>query len=241
MTGKIERLPNAPRPKVERAQVETPSKTAAVTRNAPVQNTAFRTDEPNQVGAAPTGTHVAMSARPDALWGGSDHHGFDQAALMRLSPTQQVEKLAELRAERGELQGKIIDRMKELDAKWETCSPETKLAALKTYAAKSDQLDPATRQVLNRMIRQAENAQGRIDGLKSRRDCMPPSRGATPEVKAERSELAAELRAARKDHKEAVKEATAVIDDKGLKADRLAVTEQVIDPNAPKADAPSPK
>lgn len=238
MTGKIERLANAQRAKVERTQVETPTKTAAVARtSSPGVRNAFGKEKPTQVAPGNTGAYLAQSAQPDALWGGSEPRDTP-ASLSKLTPAQQVIKLGELRAERGELREQIINRMKELDAKWETLPAATKLEALKKYAETSEQLDPATRQVLERMIRHGEDAGDRIEGLRRRRDGMPAARYANADMKAQRAELNAELRAARKEHKACVKDATAVVDDAGLKADRLAVTEQIIDPGAPKASAP---
>ncbi len=235
MTGKIERLVNAPRPKIERAQVETSAKTAAVSRNAPAQNNAFTNEAPPQLGT--TGTHLARSAQPDALWGGTDRRGNDPAELMKLTPAQQVAKLAELRAQRDELHAKILERVIALDKKWDSAPTATKADALKEYAQTSDQLDVGTRDELVQMIHQAEVAQHRIDRLRRNRDGLPPARLANPEMKAKRAALNAELRAARKEHKAAVTEATKVVDDKGLKVDRLAVTEQVIDPSAPKPES----
>jgi hypothetical protein len=238
MTGKIERLVNAPRAKVERTQVETPAKTAAVSRPDATKKNAFSSDAPTQATAANGGTHVARSARPDALWGGGERRGpnLDPHQFDKLTPAQRTEKLTELRAQRDELQVKILERVIELDKKWNSAPTATKEEALTQYAENSEQVDPETAQELKQMLRQAQAAQRRIDRLTARREGMPPSRNATPETKARRAELARELREARKEHRAAVKEATAVVDEKGLKVDRLGVTEQVIDPSAPKKE-----
>lgn len=239
MSGKIERLATQARGKVERSQVETPAKTAEVSRNAPAVDNAFTNEGPSKLETGNGGTPLTRSARPDSLWGGPERRNADRslepAALMKLSPEQKVEKLAELQAQRDGLHVKILERVIELEAKWDKAPTGTKQEALEHYANNSDEVDPETRRELRQLIRQAQGAQHRIDRLKERREGMTPSRRANAQEKRERAELARELRAARKEQKEAVKDATAVVDDKGLKVDRLAVTEQVIDPSAPPA------
>lgn len=240
MVGKIERLNNAP--KVQTAKVETPAKTAAVARPeaATEGSNEFSAQRPAVIESGGVGRHVAGSAQPDALWGNTapkglkpnmDPHQFD-----RLTPEQKTQRLAQLTETRDALQTKILDRVAQLDKQWNSASTATKEEALKHYAENSENLDPETRQEINQMLAQAAIAQRRIDRLESRRNGMPPSRNATPEEKARRAELNKELRAARKERKDAVKDATKVVDDKGLKIDRLAVTEQIIDPSAPKKE-----
>jgi hypothetical protein len=240
MSGKIERLANRPAGKIESAKVETPVKTAAVTRTtAEISNTYLGQGRGPADPSIP-GSHVGRSARPDALWGNSPaaHRGpnMDPHQFDKLTPVERKEKLTELRAQRDELQVKILERVVELDAKWEKAPAATKEEALNQYADNSQQLDPEGQRELRQMLRQAAVAQRRIDALRSRRDGMPAARHADAATKLERAALNKELRAARKEHKECVKEATAVVDEKGLKIDRLAVTEQVIDPSAPKQE-----
>lgn len=203
--------------------------------NRPAADTEFS----NGQGAAllnPGGTHVALSARPDALWGGSPGHSSDEPAqIAALPPADRAAKLAELQVRRDEMQAKILVRVTELEKKWEAAPTATKAAALREYLETSQQLDPATRRQLRGKVEQAEDCHQRIDALRGKRDGLPPARRANAEMRARRGELNRELRAARKDEKVAVKEATKVVDDAGLKVDRLAVTEQVIDPSAPKA------
>lgn len=240
MTGKIERLPNAPRAKVERTQVEAPTRTPTVSRNAPAQKNAFSSDGPAQIDAGNGGRHLARTAAPDALWGKAPDDGpnMDPHQFDNLTPAQRTEKLKELRANRDELHMKILERVVVLDKKWNAAPTATKEEALAQYAENSEQIDPETAQELRQMLRQAHVAQQRINQLRDRRDGMPPARYATAETKKLRAELNKELRAARKEEKACVKEATAVVDDQGLKIDRLAVTEQVIDPKAPRASEP---
>lgn len=240
MTGKIERQLHASRGKVERAQVETPTKTAAVSRNAAALDNRFSNGRPPVIDAGTSGHPLAGSARPDTLWGNSPaaNHGpnMDPHQFNRMSPAQRTERLGELRANRDALQEQILQRVMELDKKWEGASTATKAEALQHYAENSDQLDPQARTEVNQMLAHAAMAQRRIDRLQSRRDGMPPSRNATAGDKRERAALNQELREARKEKSDAVKEATKVVDDTGLKVDRLAVTEQVIDPSAPKKE-----
>ncbi len=245
MPGKIERpTTNAARPAVERAQVETPTKSAAVSR-APVAKNAFSAEGgPSTLGSGSAGTHVARSARPDALWGSGEEQrdrriNLDPHQFDKLTPGQRTERLEALKTQRDGLQVKILARVIELERKWDRAPTAIKEDALREYAETSEQLDPETRQELRQLVRQAEIAERRIDRLQSRRDDMPPARHANAETKRLRAELNKELRAARKEQKEAVKEATAVVDDKGLKIDRLAETEQVIDPSAPKKEGGS--
>lgn len=240
MAGKIERQINAP--KVQTAQVQTPAKTAAVARSTAlgVEGNQFKDGRPPAIATGGDGAHIAGSAQPDALWGaaprGSLKPSLDPHQFDKLTPAQKTERLEQLSTTRDALQTKILERVIALDQKWEGASTATKEEALKHYAANSEQLDPAAREEINQMLVQAAIAQRRIDRLQSRRDGMPPSRNATPEEKARRAELNKELRAARKEQKDAVKGATKVVDDQGLKVDRLAVTEQIIDPSAPKKE-----
>lgn len=245
MAGKIER--QIQQAKVQQAKTETPAKPSVAVPSkgggAVAPNTNFVDARPPAIESGGAGKPITGQVRPDALWGqapskplvsrniSTDPHQFDG-----MSPAEKAKRLDQLSAARDDLQAKILDRVVALDKKWNNSTTSTKEEALRHYAEHSDQLDPATRDEINGMLAQAAIAQRRIDRLQARRDGMPPSRNATPEQKEARKQLAKELREARKLQKDAVKDATKVVDDKGLKIDRLSETEQIIDPSAPKKD-----
>ncbi len=239
MPGKIDRQPVSPRPKLERAAPAEPAAKVATPSGArPAVSTEFSAQV--ATGPAPAGSHVALSAQPDALWGGGGGRSSDDpAAIAALNPAERAAKLAEIQGRRDEMQAKIVSRVTELEKKWEAATPETKEAALHEYLDASRYLDPATRRELRGKLRNAEDAHQRIDDLLERREGLPPSRHCNAEEKAKRNALAKELKAARKEEKTEVKAATQVVDAAGLKTDLLAVTEQKIDPNAPKAGSPN--
>ena len=238
MIGKIERPPVAAQPKVERtAPADAAAKVAPVAPRPAV--TASFTNSLAIASAPPDGAHLPLSARPDALWGSpSGDNADDPAAIAAMSPAERTAKLAELQARKAEMQGKILDRVNDLEKKWESAPTATKAQALREYLEASQHLDPATRQQLRVKVEHAEACQKKIDHLQGKRAGLPPAREASPAMKAKRAELNKELRAARADQKTTGTAATKLIDDKGLKVDRLAVTEQVIDPSAPKAGSP---
>jgi hypothetical protein len=237
MPGKIERPSAAPLPKVERAAAaEAPVKAAAVSAQRPAADNRFSKEIIN-AGGAPAGSHVATTAAPDALWGAPRGNGDDAASIAALPPDQRAAKLAELQARKGEMQAKILARCTELEKKWEAAPPAEKEAALREYMRASRHLDPETRKQLMGKVDHAEQAHRRIDRLLEDRKDLPSSRHANAEEKAKRTQIAKELKAARREEKSNIKAATQVIDDAGLKVDRLAVTEQIIDPSAPKPGA----
>ena len=235
MPGKIERQSVSPRQKLERAApAEAPQKAAPAAQARPSVSTEFSSQV--AAGPLPAGEHVALSARPDALWGnGGGRGGDDPAAIAALSPVDRAAKLVELQGRRDAMQARIVERVTQLEKKWKSAPAETKEAALHEYLEASQHLDPGTRRELRGKLEDADDAHERIDRLLERREGLPPARSANAEMRARRSELAKELKAARKDEKQSVNAATQVIDDAGLEVDLLAVTEQKLDPSAPKA------
>jgi hypothetical protein len=178
------------------------------------------------------GTHVATSAQPEALWGGNS----ERAQIAALSPEKRAEKLTELQGQRDALQAKIITKVAELDTKFANAPTATKTRALREYVQSSQHLDASTKAEIHKMVEQAERCEKRIERLQQRQAGLGPAKGASVEMKRKRAELSAELRAARNEETSSVKHAIRVIDAKGLKVDRLAVTQQVIDPKAPKKE-----
>jgi hypothetical protein len=239
MPAKLERTTSLP---------STP-KAAAVTRTAPVApatpvektqapapTAVFTADEPKRAELSTGQRYLAKSAAPDALWGevstevsaGADD--FDPKQFAALTPAQQHDQLQALRTQRNELKSQIEARLQQLDVKWDRSRVSTRSEALREYQEASRALDPATRHELDGLLNRAERAQRTINHLRVETDKLGHK---GPRHTAERDRLAAELRRARADQSKAVAAATTLVDDQGLKADRLAVTEQVIDPNAP--------
>ena len=231
MPTKIDRnsVPPAQAPRISSAPQATPvareegsrSTAPAASFNAPAL--------PDPGPLSPRGTHVPTTAEPGALWGERPSRHFDREAFARLPPAEREARVAEWEARRGELSHRIHDRVGSLDHRWRYMRVANKVRVIRAYQRKSRALDPETRAKVDVPLARAEAAQRKIDALQARVDRL--SRG--PGQTALRNQLAAELKAAREEQSAAVAQAVKIIDDKGLKVDRLAETEQLIDPNAP--------
>jgi hypothetical protein len=122
-------------------------------------------------------------------------------------------------------------RMEELDHKWRYMRLTKRTEALKQYLSESPNLAPAERAQLETAIESSEAANAKIEDLKGDIDKLKPQPGSKkPGTPEERKELARKIMAARREHSEAVKNGTATVDDAGLKVERLALTENLIDP-----------
>lgn len=184
----------------------------------------------------PGGKQVATSASPNALWGEQPKPvSIDRAAFAKLSPAEQKEVLQKAAVEREQLGGEINARVEQLDRKWKNSRLVTRTEALREYQERSGHLHPRRRRDLDKLLVRSEAAQVRINELRAKVDKLPKTPEAKKEQAALRAELAKELRRARDEQSKVVKEATGLVDADGLKIDRLAVTEQIIDPSAPKA------
>ncbi len=183
----------------------------------------------------PRGKQVTTSASPSALWGEAPAtNELDVDAFQKLSPAEQQAQLTTLREERQQLSAQIQARLAKLDIKWNNSRLVTRTEALRDYQEQTKHLDPATKQELDGLLHRAEASQRSINTLRAKIDRLPKTPEAKKAQAALRTQLAKELRAARAEQSKVVKAATTVVDQQGLKADRLAVTEQVIDPSAPK-------
>lgn len=182
----------------------------------------------------PNGKPVAKSASPNALWGEQPKPvSLDREAFAKLPPAEQREVLKKAAVEREQLGGEINARVEHLDRKWKNSRLVTRTEALREYQERSGHLHPRRRRDLDKLLVRSEAAQVRINELRAKVDALPKTPEAKKQQAALRSELAKELRRARDEQSKVVKEATAIVDGDGLKVDRLAVTEQVIDPTAP--------
>lgn len=237
---KIERTTSLPStPKASSVRSADASATAAVTTSQPNSQQAVATFA-GQTAAArelvPAGKPVATSASVDALWGEAKPKpvSMDHAEFKALSQSGKAEVCQQAITERNQVGREIGARVEQLDKKWKNSRLTTRTEALREYRDRSEHLSPRRRGDLDRAVARSDAAQKRIDELKAKAAALPN----TPEAKAQmvelRKELARELRRARSEQSAAVKDATAVVDQEGLKVDRLATTEQVIDPNAPK-------
>ncbi|MFT3711264.1 MAG: hypothetical protein QM817_26840 [Archangium sp.] len=182
----------------------------------------------------PNGKQVATSASPNALWGEQPKRAsLDREAFAKMTPEAQAKAMAECKAEFDQLEVDIQKRVDQLDHKWNNSRLSTRTEALREYQENSRRLSPRRRHDLDKLLVRSEAAQKRINELRAKADALPKTPEAKKEQAALRAELARELRRARDEQSKVVKEATAVVDGDGLKVDRLAVTEQVIDPSAP--------
>jgi uncharacterized protein YnzC (UPF0291/DUF896 family) len=183
----------------------------------------------------PNGKPVATSASPNALWGEQPKPvSVDRDAFTKLTPAQQAEAVKAAQSELDALGVQIQHRVDQLDRRWKNSRLVTRTEALREYQEQGGRLSPHCRRDLDRLLQRSEAAQVRINELRAKIDKLPKTPEAKKEQAALRAELAKELRRARDEQSKVVKEATAVVDAEGLKVDRLAVTEQIIDPSAPK-------
>lgn len=219
-----------------RAQAVSPATTptgtqAVVARGGPV--TEYAGQAVAQKELVPRGKQVTTSADPSALWGEAPKSAIPSQDEFAALPTEKKrETLMALRQERQEAAREIQARLEKLDIKWSRSRLVTRTEALREYQEKTAHLDPGTKKELDALLERSEGAQRKINELRAKIDRLPK----TPEAKkaqAElRSQLARELRRARDEQSKVVKQATAVVDQQGLKTDRLATTEQIIDPTA---------
>jgi hypothetical protein len=235
MTTKIERtqsLPSTPKAQgVSRTQAP-----AAVDSGRPVmaQAPTFSEAEAKRE-LLPTGQHVTKSADPDALWGSGAprrNRGPDVAEFKRLPPAERRAKFEAMRAERDQLKGEIQDRVGQLDRKWNYALLRKRTASLRDLQTKKPELSPDQAKRLDAALGAAEAAEKKVAVLAEKAKSFGPDSKTDPVQAAARKQLASELRKARAEQSEAVHAATAVIDEAGLKIDRLANAEQVLDKTA---------
>lgn len=241
MATRIERTTSLPSTPATRAvaspAVEKPTAPTMASTVAPVADSVVDGAGAQKTTLAPNGVPVRGSADPRSLWGQTAPAPvgpqLDVEAFKKLTPDQMKSKLAELEGERDTLRGQVQTRIGQLDRKWDHARLATRTEALREFQEGNHGLDAGANSQLDQLVTRAEDAQRRINVLRARADAL----GKTPADKAAnaqaRHELAVQLVAARHAQSTAVKAATTTVDANGLKVDRLATTEQTIDPNAP--------
>ena len=231
---KIERSPSlVSTPKVQSvSRTTTPAEVAAPSKGT-VTEYAGQAAPPKDL--LPKGANVSKSASPSALWGEAPRQvDLDAGNFAKLSKADQAKTAEAAKVVRAELGGEIVNRVEVLDHKWNNSRLSTRTEALREYHdCSGGGLDRGSRRKLDGLVHRSEESQRKINVLRAKIDALPK----TPESKKAqvelRNELAKELKSARAEQSKVVKEATAVVDSAGLKVDRLAVTEQIIDPSAP--------
>ena len=229
---KIERSSSlASTPKIQ--SVARPSAPEATVPKGPTTDYAGQAAPPKDL--LPKQANLSRSASPSALWGDAPKQVvLDPAAFAKLSVADQKKTVEAVRVERKELGGQIVDRVEVLDRKWNNSRLSTRTEALREYDdCHGERLDGGTRQKLDGLVVRSEESQRKINALRVQIDALPKAPEAKKQQVALRTELAKELKTARAEQSVVVKQATAVVDAAGLKTDRLAVTEQIIDPSAP--------
>ncbi|MBE2252632.1 MAG: hypothetical protein IAE78_24080 [Myxococcus sp.] len=230
----------------------TPAATAAVAKSAAVgaapdtsQAVAFDAAALEQkVGLNPRGQHVATSADPGALWGaekkpqGNPELRAAMTEFRALSPEAQQAKIAELKTKQDALSKAMLVRIDALDARYKTMLNTSKGEMLRNLANTSEAMTPAEKEKLSGLLDKADGIAKGIEDLKAQAAALPDSKVATPEEKEARTKLARQIKNQRSRLSDATKAATTYVDSLGLKADRLAVNEQRIDPSAPPKESP---
>jgi len=149
------------------------------------------------------------------------------------SPDAQRVELVQLKAKREGLQGRVFGRVEALDKKWGETLPSTKVRALRHYERAPNHLPTKPKKEFDRLVTQSEKHESSIVSLKGELDTMCRPAECTPAEAAVREEVAGRLADERAAQKDVIITATGVVDDQGLKIERLAITEQIIDPDAP--------
>lgn len=182
--------------------------------------------------AASTGS-VSTAWVPRRASAVTANHNVDK--FVASSPDAQRAELTAMKAERDALGGRVQTRVAQLDAKWNSPSLRTwtKVEALRHYHEKTQHLREGPRQELDKVVAKSEGEQRTINDLRAKADGMCRPEACTPAEQAERDQVAAQLAAARRSQAEAVVKATDLVDNQGLRVERLAITEQIIDPEAP--------
>ncbi len=233
MVTKLERSGSQPTSSpVARAPAPAPKRVSTL---APSVRDTVEAAETARATLAPRGEHVRGSADPGALWATPAPVGeqLDLQAFKKLSPADQQAALAKLEGERQSLRAQLDTRIGQLDRRWNTSRLSTRTEALREFQERAPGLDHPASAQLDDLVGRAEAAQRRINALRAKAATLDASPAAKQAHAAERQALAQALRAARKEQSTAVKVATATVDQQGLKIDRLASTEQIIDPTAP--------
>lgn len=245
MTQKIEPARTRSTPGTPRAELPKAAPAAATAPVAPVSPAAQRAVTPAfqaQVKSAagllqPKGPHVGRSAAPDALWGAGGGERKEVSEFRALPPAQQKEKLTEVRAQRAQLEGKIEKRAEQLDKKWDYLLVVKKAESLREFIKpENDTLKPEVKAQLTEIMAKSEAITAKLDAARVRARELGPSRDSKASP-AERSALAQEIRALRRQNSEIVQKGTELVDAQGLKLDRLANAETTLDPNVKPEDS----
>ncbi|MBL8950407.1 MAG: hypothetical protein JNK82_06500 [Myxococcaceae bacterium] len=181
------------------------------------------------------GKAVSLTASASQLWGQAAMEGskppLSALTLKNLSPEQRKAKIADCQKKMSECSARIEGRVGELDQKWQYMGLTKKIETLREYLATTPNLTPEARAEVETAIASADKATAKLDEaraeIKELRPHKATGKNGSPE---ERKALAQKLLAARKSRDEAVETATAAVDAVGLKIERLALTEDKIDP-----------
>lgn len=194
----------------------------------------------------PRGEHVATSADPGALWGqsrgarpqGNPELRAAMAEFRAMTPEAQQAKVAELKTKQDALSKQMLVRIEKLDERYKTMLNTSKAEMLRELSSQTDALTPEEKAELSALLDKAEGFTVKLEALRAQANALPDSKTATPEEKAQRTELARQMKNLRSRRSEATRAATTYVDNLGLKAERLAVNEQRIDPAAPPKESP---
>jgi hypothetical protein len=244
MTTKLERATPGPRTTSSSTPVASetsPARSAAVSA---VAKTSTPARAQTTFGAAPAasalplnpaGTPVTRSADPGALWGEAQAPSREAQlkSFQTLPPEQQAARLEQVRAEREEVGQAIATRCQTLDRGFRTLDPQTRAQLLHQLRREHHgRFDAVTGRKVDTLLARADGDQRRIDGLNKDLSHVHGRAKVSVERRAALKEQIAALRDAQV---QTVDQATKAVDAAGLKVERLAVAEPVIDPNAPKA------
>ncbi len=182
------------------------------------------------------GKAVSTTASAKQLWGqaavAASNPPLSVRRLKNLPPAQRQQKIEEIKAQMADCEHRMKGRVGELDKKWKYMALAKKTETLKEYLSATPNLTPQTRSEIESAIKVSEDAQAKLQVLRAQVKELRPDpdtgKNGTPE---ERKELAKKLLAARKAQSEAVTAATEAVDAVGLKIERLALTEDKIDPS----------
>lgn len=149
----------------------------------------------------------------------------------------QQAQLGAAQQQRAALSHRIEVRAARLEEMWREVPPSKRAEALRHYRRHSARLADQPVSVKTRVAdleTKAQDEEAKVASLGKEFDsqCKPESQECTPDETKKQIETAAALATARLSLDQTLESAVQVIDGHGLKVDRLAVTEKIIDPNA---------
>lgn len=177
----------------------------------------------------PRSQHVGRSADPGALWGQAQTED-PRTRFQRASPEERAQMVAQVKAQRAEMEGKISERADKLERRFRRMNGGKRVEMIQRHLSESASASPTLKKELEGYESKAQAMQVEIDQMRAELlKSYPPK---TDAEKADRRERMKELIELRKHQREVLNEATDKLGAAGQKLELLAKNETDIDPKA---------